>query len=197
MHRGSLKVVGASMTCYTPSRRYLSAGFLALCLAAFSAWCAEEWTPALIPAILLLLSSAAVLFLALQPRIKIHEEYLAIGKRVIPWSDILRLDRTSWVSPLVMNITLTGEQKVVLIYPGDFDSATSLLRHLRRSAKDALIDGIPYRQFWGESFPSENGRGVLPAPRYHLLPPEDEAEVERLYQRLKAVGHLDPKTDDK
>jgi hypothetical protein len=33
----------------------------------------------------------------------------------------------------------------------------------------------------------------MPSPRYPLLRPEDEAEVERLYQRLKAVGHLDPK----
>lgn len=185
------------MTCYTPSRRYLSAGFVALGLAAFSAWCAEEWAPALIPAVLLLLSSAVVLFLALQPKIEIHEEYLVVGKRVIPWSDVQRLDRTSWVSPLIMNLTLSGEQRLILIYPGDFDSATSLLRHLRRSAKDALIDGIPYRQFWGESFPTENGRVSMAAPRYHLLTPEDEAEVERLYQRLKAVGHLDPKTDDK
>lgn len=149
----------------------------------------------MIPAVLLLLSSAVVLYLALQPRIEIHEDYLSVGKRVVPWSDIQRLDRTSWVSPLVMNLTLVDDQRLLLIYPGDFDSATSLLRHLRRSAKDALIDGIPYRQFWGESFPGENGRNALTPPHYHLLPPEDEAEVERLYQRLKAVGHLDPKDD--
>jgi hypothetical protein len=31
------------------------------------------------------------------------------------------------------------------------------------------------------------------------LRPEDEAEVEQLYQRLKTVGHIDPKntTDEK
>ena len=38
-----------------------------------------------------------------------------------------------------------------------------------------------------------------PAPRYRILRPEDEAEVERLYQRLKTVGNLDQKnsTDEK
>src|SRR5260370_26912808 len=30
-------------------------------------------------------------------------------------------------------------------------------------------------------------------PRYRILRPEDEAEVERLYQRLKTVGNLDQK----
>ena len=35
-----------------------------------------------------------------------------------------------------------------------------------------------------------------PAPRYRILRPEDEAEVERLYQRLKAVGNLDQKNSD-
>jgi hypothetical protein len=27
-----------------------------------------------------------------------------------------------------------------------------------------------------------------------VLRPEDEMEIERLYQRLKTVGHLDPKS---
>ena len=36
-------------------------------------------------------------------------------------------------------------------------------------------------------------RKQLSSPRYRLLLPEDEAEVERLYQLLKTVGHLDPK----
>jgi hypothetical protein len=59
--------------------------------------------------------------------------------------------------------------------------------------RDALIDGIPYRQYWGEVLTANSGRKMLPSPRYRLLLPEDEAEVERLYQRLKAVGHIDPK----
>jgi hypothetical protein len=30
-----------------------------------------------------------------------------------------------------------------------------------------------------------------------MLNPEDEEEVERLYQRLKTVGHLDSRSDSK
>ena len=34
---------------------------------------------------------------------------------------------------------------------------------------------------------------MLTSPKYRMLRTEDEEEVERLFQRLKAVGHLDPK----
>jgi len=80
------------------------------------------------------------------------------------------------------------------IYPGDLESCKSLLRTLRRLCRDALIDGIPYRQYWGEMLSSPTERRQLPSPRYRVLLPEDEMEIERLYQRLKAVGHLDPKS---
>jgi hypothetical protein len=181
------------MTRYTPSRNYLPSGMIALCLAVFSGWCALRWMPAAIPAVLFLVSASLLVFLALRPPIEIREDHLAIGKRVIPWPDIRRLDRTGWVSPLIVHITLANDSRVLLVYPGDLDSANSLLRHLRRLSAHALIDGIPYRQFWGEALPAAPDRKQLPSPRYQLLREEDEAEVERLYQRLKTVGHLDPK----
>jgi len=57
---------------------------------------------------------------------------------------------------------------------------------------------VPYRQYWGEMTPAGD-RKPSPPPRYRILLPEDEAEVERLYQRLKTVGNLDQKnsTDEK
>jgi hypothetical protein len=81
-----------------------------------------------------------------------------------------------------------------LLFPGDLESCNVLLRHLRRLSRDALIDGIPYRQYWGEVLTSPAERKQTPPlPRYRILRPEDEAEVERLYQRLKTVGNLDQK----
>ena len=41
--------------------------------------------------------------------------------------------------------------------------------------------------------PGPERKPVPPSPRYRILRPEDEAEVERLYQRLKTVGNLDQK----
>jgi hypothetical protein len=131
--------------------------------------------------------------LAFRPPIEIHEGYLAIGRRVIPWMDIRRLDRTGWIAPLVVSITLFDDSRHLLLYTGNLDSCNALLRQLRRASRDALIDGVPYRQYWGEVLaPVVEAAQALP-PRYRLLRPEDEAEVERLYQRLKTVGNLDQK----
>ena len=184
------------MTCYSPSRHYLTAGLAALALAAFSGWWAWSWTPGWVAVVLFTLSGVVLLSLALRPPIEIYEHHLAIGKRIVPWSDILSLDRTSCISPLIVHLTLTGDRHITLIYPGDIDAGKSLLRHLRRCAKDALIDGIPYKQFWGELLPGNTERRQLPSPKYPLLRPEDEADVERMYQMLKTVGHIDPKSGD-
>jgi hypothetical protein len=145
--------------------------------------------------------TAAFLFLmAFRPAVEINEGYLSIGKRIIPWMDIRRLDRTGWVSPLIVRITLFDDSRLLLVYPGDLDSCNSLLRHLRRLSRDALIEGIPYRQYWGEVLTAAPEKKPAPPTRYRILKPEDEAEVEWLYQRLKTVGHLDQKknsTDEK
>ena len=55
-----------------------------------------------------------------------------------------------------------------------------------------MIDGIPYRQYWGEMLGMSETR-QLAAPRHRVLRPEDEEEVERLYFLLKTVGHIDPR----
>jgi len=174
-------------------------GIVAFVLAGFSAWIGAAFTPSLIPAGLFLLTGAFLMVMAFRPAIEIHEGYLSVGKRIIPWMDIRRLDRTRWISPLLLRVTLFDDTRLFLLYPGDLDSCNSLLRHIRRLSRDALIDGIPYRQYWGEVLASGGPRKQSPPPRYRILRPEDEAEVERLYQRLKTVGNLDQKnsTDEK
>jgi hypothetical protein len=192
----SLESVGAVMTCYSPSRHCLSFGLVAVACAAFSGWVGMQWAPAFIAAFLFIVTAGILVVLALQPPIEVYEHHLAMGKRIIPWNEILRLDRTSCMSPLIVHLTLTGDRRVTLIYPGGIDAGKSLLRHLRRCAREALIDGIPYKQFWGELLPPGVERRQLASPRYQLLRADDEAEVERLFQRLKTVGHLDPKGSD-
>jgi hypothetical protein len=189
------------MTRYTPARHYLTFGIVAVGLAGFSAWLGMERATAFIPAALFLLSTVVLVALACQPAVEIHEGYLAVGKRIVPGMDIRRLDclLTRKAAPLMVRVTLFDDSRMVLVYPGDLDSRNSLLRHLRRLSRDALIDGAPYRQFWGEVLAPGGDRRQNPPPRYRMLLPEDEAEVERLYQRLKTVGHLDQKnsTDEK
>lgn len=180
------------MTRYLPSRHYLWAGIAAWALAAFSGWVAIGWPPAGVALVLFLISSSVLIFLALRPPVEVREIHLIIGNRAIPWTEIQRVDRTGWLSPLVVHLTLFDESRILLIYPGDPDSSNSLLRHIRRHAREALIDGIPHQQFWGDVLPPPSGRKLLSSPKYRLLRPEDEDDVERLYQRLKSVRHLDP-----
>ena len=187
------------MTRYLPARHYLWLGIAAVVLAGFSTWIGFTFTPSFVPAGLFVLTATFLFVMAFRPAIDVHEGYISMGRRIIPWMDVRRLDRTGWISPLIVRITLFDDSRLVLLYPGDLDSCNSLLRHIRRLCRDALIDGIPYRQYWGEVLASGGARKESPAPRYRILRPEDEAEVERLYQRLKAVGNLDQKnsTDEK
>jgi hypothetical protein len=192
--------LGLEMTRFVPARYYLWLGITAAVLAVFSGW--EGWQSplAFIPTFLFLATAAFLFLMASRPAVEIHEGYFSIGRRMIPWIDIRRLDRTGWISPLIVRITLFDDSRLVLVYPGDADSCTRLLRHLRRLSRDALIDGIPYRQYWGEVLATGAERKPAAPPRYRILKPEDEAEVERLYQRLKTVGNLDQKknsTDEK
>ena len=176
---------------YTPSRQYLTAGLIAAALAVVSAVFATEWIIALVGAIIFLLSAIAVMLLAFRPTIEIQEQFLVVGRRAIPWVDVRRVDRTGWISPLAVFVTLVNDERILLVYPGDLDAANSLLRHIRRNSKEALIDGIPWVQFWGEVIPVAVEKKEPETPKYQLLRSEDEAEVERLFQVLKTVGHLD------
>lgn len=181
---------------YSPSKQYLWAGLVAAGLAVISTVFATEWTIALVASILFLLSAIAVLLLAFRPPIEIQEQVLLIGARKILWADVTRVDRTGWISPLVVSLTLVGSERILIVFPGDLDSSNSLLRHLRRNSREALIDGIPYNQFWGETAAAEKVAASAAVPMQRLLRSEDQAEVERLYQLLKTVGHLDTRQQD-
>ncbi len=199
------------MMRYTPSRTYVTVGLVTLLLGLTSAGLAYRyWVPSLVPAAVFLgtaglfLSAAALaFFLASRPVIEIHPRHLRIGDRSIPWPDVRSVDRTGWVSPLVIFLALADGSRINLVYPGTLDGSNNLLRHIRRNAREALIDGVPHGEFWGEPAAgsweqapvAEQGEpDVAVGPRYPILRAEDEADVERLYQRLKTVGHLDPKT---
>ena len=180
---------------YRVSSLYLWAGIAALGLTGLSAWISIEWPLCWIATGLFLISASLVLYLATRPAIEVYESHVKIGEAAIPWRQIRRLDRSSSV-PLMVRLTLSDKTRILLVYPGEPNAATSLLRALRHHSQEALIDGVPHRQFWGESaFPSES-RKKAAAPRYPLLLPDDEAEVERMFQRLKSVGHLDQKSSE-
>ena len=177
---------------YRPSRRYILFAVLAICGTVFSVWTGLRWPSTWIAAGLFGITSLALMALLWQPGIEIHETHLQLGRRTILWRDIRRLDQTGWIAPLAVTLTLSNDRRVFLLYAGDLDSSTSLLRHLRRYSRNALLDGIPYRQAWGEvNKTPEPARKTPPAVHRPLLRPEEEEEIERMFQRLKSVGRLD------
>jgi len=180
------------MSRYVPARHYVSFGAVAMALAGFSGWLGLSWTTAFCPAALFFVTAAALLALAFRPVIRVFDDRLEIGKRMIPWQDIRRVDRTGWISPLVVKLTLYDDETLVVVYPGEVDCCKHLLRTLRQMSTSAVIDNVPYRQYWGELFGVGDAK-QLTSPRYRVLRPEDEEEVERLYFLLKTVGHIDPR----
>lgn len=179
------------MSRYVPARHYVSFGVVALALAGFSAWLGMSWSPAFFPAAMFLLSAILLLALAARPAITVHDDHVQIGKRIIPWQDVRSVDRTGWISPLVVKLSMLDDEAVWLVYPGEVDGCKHLLRTLRQMASYARIDGIPYRQYWGEMLGAQEARRMA-SPRYRVLRIEDEEEVERLYFLLKTVGHIGP-----
>jgi hypothetical protein len=166
-----------------------------------SAWSGMRWPAAWVAAGGFGASALALVALVARPSVEIYESGLKLGRRLIAWREIRRLDRTGWNSPLVVRLTVKlhgGMEKLTLVYPGDLDSCASLLRHLRRYSREALLDGVPYSQFWGEvaaqnrQLPAGKAPAAeLPPVRYPVLRPEEEEEIERMFQRLKAEGSLE------
>jgi hypothetical protein len=194
--------VSRPLARYTPSRRYLLYTLLALGGAVLSAWLGVRWEPSWIASALFGLTAIGLASITLRPVIEIHEDDLRVGGRQILWSEIRRVDSTAWTAPLAVHLTLSDGERLMVLYPGEAESASSLLQHLRRHSREALIDGVPYKQFWGEiprraeSAAPRSAINADAAPKYPVLRPEDEEEVERLFQKLKAVGRLESKNSD-
>ena len=195
MPRYSLSVP-LPITRYRVSNHYLWAGLTAVALTLFSAWVSWHRPICWIATGLFLASAIVVLYLALRPAIEIYESHVKIGKTSITWKSIRRLDRSS-NTPLMVRLTLADKTRILLVYPGDPNTSCSLLRQLRKHAREALIDGVPHRQCWAEATTAAQSKTHVTPQRSPLLLPEDEAEVERMFQRLKSVGRLDRKSEDK
>jgi Protein of unknown function (DUF3093) len=171
------------MTRFTPSRSYLVLGVAAVVAAAASAWFAFQWAPSWFAVVLFSLTAAALLGLAFRPAIRITDEALQLGNTHIPWIAIRRIEHRGWLTPLVARLTLADDSQIWVIYPGDPDSSQTLLQFLYRFSDNAAI-GVA------------SATAAQTMPKYPILRPEDEEEVERLYHRLRSVGHLDPRSND-
>lgn len=156
---------------------------------------ALRWPPCWIAAGLFGASALALAAGTFRPVVEIHETHLLIGRRMVQWREIVRVDQTSWQSPLAGYLTLADGERVLILYAGEVEACAGLLRHLRRFSRDAVLDGISYREFWGESAAAPLGLESEPV-KYQLLRPEDEEEVERMFHQLKSAGHIESRNAD-
>ena len=175
------------MTRYEPSRNYLALGAVALVLAAGAGWMAMRWVSAAVPAGVFFALAGLNFFLAFRPAIEVRNHSLSMGHKQVLWADVIEIRRTGWISPLVIWLMLRDGSRELLIYPGALDASRMLMEDMaRRLARHGDL-GYPVA-----AAPAVAGEPL----RGPLLNPDDEAEVQRLFQRLKTVGHLEPNSTD-
>lgn len=181
---------------YQPSRLYSRAGWAALAGSLVSVLCGLRAPLAFIPALLLLLSSGALWWLASRPPLRISLGQFSIGQRAIAWREVREIN-SRFTSPLVLHLKLTNARRRTLIFPGDPERIARLMYQLRRNSYLATFDGVSYRDYWlwtslTESDNEENGLGTP----VKMLSTEDEQDIERIFQKLKAVDRSDSSKDD-
>jgi hypothetical protein len=151
---------------------------------------------ALIPAGMLAASAALVFWLALRPPITVFPSQLLVGQRAIAWQEIRAINQTL-ASPLVLKLRLTNNRRYLLVFPGEHERILKLVTHIRNRSFLASFDGIPYQDYhlWSNLSDSEAEELGLEHP-IPMISGEEEQEIERLYQKLKSVGHLDSTVKD-
>jgi len=177
------------MTRFTPSKHFGYMGFVAVVLGLMSAWVAWQWSPAIVPAVLFFVSALFLFWLSMHPTIEVRDRELAIGARVIAWSSITKIQTTGWLTPLVMKLSLEKGRRVVILFAGDMESSGRLRELICSCAPHAMLDGVPQRQ--RQAIIAVRNGATEEMERHPILTMEDEAEVERMFQRLREVGHLD------
>jgi hypothetical protein len=185
-----------SVDVYQPSRLYSRAGWAALAGSLVCVVCGLRAPLAFIPGCLCALTGIVLFWLAARPQIHVSSGQFSIGERAIAWREIREIN-TTLGSPLILRLKLTNARKKALIFPGEPDRIAKLVYQLRKNSYLASFDGVAYRDFWTWSSMADGSaaRPLLDHP-VRMLSAEEEDEIERMFQKLKAVGRLDSRADD-
>jgi hypothetical protein len=180
---------------FAPSRTWLALSIAAFACGALAAWLAlsNPWSWA--PATLFFLTGLFLLAISFSPVIVVSYSHLLLGKRRVEWDQLESVEHTGWVSPLVLKLRLRSEPSVLLVCAATMEESTELLNLLEEQMMPELE---PEAIEEPEKILTEAEMALLERERvrYPLMLPEDEAEIQRLYQRLKSVGRLDNGRDE-
>jgi len=186
-----------SVDVFAPSRLYSRVGWAALAGSAICVLCGFRAPLAFIPGFLCAVTAAALFWLAARPAIRVGETQFNIGERAIAWREVREINSSRFVSPLILRLKLTNSRRKMLIFPGEPERIARLMFQLRKNSHLATFDGVAYRDYW--TWTSLAGLGgdnpTLDQP-VRMLSPDDEEEIERMYQKLKTVGRLDSRSTD-
>ncbi len=186
-----------SVEIYLPSRSYARVGWAALAGSAVCIACGFQARYALIPGALCALTALLLLWLSLRPPIRVGHNQFNIGERAIAWREIREVNRSRFVSPLVVRLKLTNSRRKLLIFPGEPERIAKLLLQLRKHSTLATFDGIAYRDYWTwNNIKEQTGAESTECGPVRMLSRDDENEIERMYQKLKSVGRLDARSKD-
>ena len=175
---------------------YLRGAGAATAGALISAGCGWFAPLAYIPGGLLAATAMLLFWLAARPTISLYPSQMNIGRRAIAWQEV-RAIRQAFGSPLILRIRLTNNRRSLIFYPGEPQQILTLVAHIRSRASRATFNGVPFDDYhvWSRLTDSEAEQLGLeePAP---MISNEDEQEIERLFQKLKSVGHLNPAVNE-
>ncbi len=187
-----------SAEIYVPSQLYVRLGWATVGGSVVCALCGLRAPLALIPGALCGLTAVALFWLSARPVVRVAETHVNIGERTIVWREILEINSSRFASPLVLKLRLTNGRRKLLIYPGAPERIGRLMFQLRRLANSASFDGVAYRDYWTWNAIKElSGDESADSNPVRMVSQEDEDEIERLYQKLRGVGPLDPREDSK
>jgi hypothetical protein len=206
---------------FLPSRWYTRAGWLTLAGSAAVASLGLRSPVLLFLGCAGAIFAFLLLWLSSRPAIHVGETQFNIGERSIAWREVKEVNRIRLLSPLILRLKLTNSRRRTLIYPGAVSRVEQLVHLLRKNSHLATFDGIAYRDYWTWSSmaglhgsnlqgpkqlgPAQSVQKLLPngSPKgtpkmdqpVRMLTQEEEDEIERMYQKLKAVGSLDFRLD--
>ncbi|MGH9639660.1 MAG: hypothetical protein ACRD3Y_06330 [Bryobacteraceae bacterium] len=186
---------------YRPSRLYARLAWAALASSVVCALFALRAPWAGIPSGLCAITAAGLFWLAARPEIRLGDSQFNIGERAIAWREVREINSSRFVSrlvvsPLVLDLKLTNSRRKTLVFPGEPEQIARLMFHLRKNSFLASFDGVPFRTYWACSSADASKQTESGEPPAHVLSTEDEEEIERMYQKLKSVGHIDSKKSD-
>ena len=185
-----------SVAVYHSSRLYARAGWIATAGLAVCLLCGLRAPLAFIPGGFCALTAVVLFWIGARPVIRLGENQFNIGERAIAWREVREINSSRFMSPLVLRLKLTNGRRKWLIYPGEPERVAHLVAQLRKNSYLATFDGVAYRDFWTwASLAALPGDAPVSEQPVRMIAQDEEDEIERMYQKLKTVGHLDGRAD--